>query len=97
MIETNEDEIARMMRATDPALTPADAPLLPRHLAIRNRIIATGAVAATSAVVGADCFGIVSATSGRIVGMETITREALSADLPAGSVTSFALWETGNQ
>lgn len=40
---------------------------------------------------------LISATTGRIVGMETITREALSADLPAGSVTSYALWETGNQ
>ncbi|MEZ3162128.1 hypothetical protein AB1K54_16560 [Microbacterium sp. BWT-B31] len=35
----DDDMLDRFMRATDPALTPADAPLTVRHIAIRDRIM----------------------------------------------------------
>lgn len=40
---------------------------------------------------------LISPETGRILGMESTTTVALSADFPAGSVASYVLWETSKQ
>lgn len=38
---------------------------------------------------------LISTDTGRIVGLESITKVAMSAQVPAGSVAGYTLWETG--